>query len=52
PAPTFSCVAQRYRWQILLKMSLGADLPDITSLRQHCPDRVSFAIDVDVLNLF
>ncbi|NJN02781.1 MAG: primosomal protein N', partial [Leptolyngbyaceae cyanobacterium RM1_1_2] len=51
PAPILR-VAQRYRWQILLKMSLGADLPDITSLRQHCPDRVSFAIDVDVLNLF
>lgn len=51
PAPILR-VAQRYRWQILLKLTLGVALPDIASLRQHCPDRVSFAIDVDVLNLF
>ncbi|NEQ32939.1 MAG: primosomal protein N' [Leptolyngbya sp. SIO4C5] len=51
PAPILR-VAQRYRWQILLKVALQVELPDITSLRQHCPNHVSFAVDVDVLNLF
>jgi len=50
PAPIVR-VARRYRWQILLKFPLGQRLPDLGSLRQHCPANVALTIDVDPLNL-
>ncbi len=50
PAPIFR-VARRYRWHLLLKLSLDADIPDLTRLRSACPPGVSFTIDVDPLNL-
>lgn len=58
PAPaTILRVAQRYRWQILLKLPgqrqghwPGYSLP-IARLRSHCPGTVRLAIDVDPLNL-
>ena len=50
PAPVFR-VARRYRWHILLKLSLDADIPDLTQLRSACPKGVSLTIDVDPLNL-
>ncbi|MBL1175949.1 MAG: primosomal protein N' [Pantanalinema sp. GBBB05] len=54
PAPaTILRVARRYRWQILLKLPLDAEvkLPDITELRALCANGVSFLIDVDPLNV-
>ena len=59
PAPILR-VAQRYRWQILLKLPQTLDqtlpqitnrLPDLTQLRDRCPKGVSLTIDVDALNL-
>ncbi len=51
PAPaTILRIAQRYRWQILLKLSTD-QLPDLTELRSHCPSTVSLTIDVDPMNL-
>ncbi|GAB4434584.1 MAG: hypothetical protein OHK0035_20170 [Cyanobacteria bacterium J069] len=54
PAPAaIARVANRYRWQILLK---GNELSDadrglLISLRSHVPASVSLTIDVDPLNL-
>ncbi|MGG6267972.1 primosomal protein N' [Leptolyngbya sp. AN03gr2] len=51
PAPaTILRIAQRYRWQILLKMN-DDRIPDLTELRSHCPSTVSLTIDVDPMNL-
>jgi primosomal protein N' (replication factor Y) (superfamily II helicase) len=52
PAP-IARVADRYRWQILLKFGPGVTkvLPDLEALRGLCPASVSLAIDVDPLNL-
>jgi primosomal protein N' (replication factor Y) len=50
PAPILR-VAQRYRWQILLKFPVDTVLPDLTELRQQCPPTVSLTLDVDPLNL-
>ncbi|RUR87019.1 primosomal protein N' [Chlorogloeopsis fritschii PCC 6912] len=54
PAPAnILRVANRYRWQILLKISLDAlpQLPDWEEVRQLCPQSVSLTIDVDPLNM-
>jgi primosomal protein N' (replication factor Y) (superfamily II helicase) len=54
PAPaSIMRVANRYRWQILLKFlpDTTVELPDIKELRDLCPDSVSLSIDVDPLNL-
>ncbi|MGB7084501.1 MAG: primosomal protein N' [Phormidesmis sp.] len=50
PAPIFR-VARRYRWHVLLKLSIPAPLPDLTSLQRQVPKGVSLTIDVDPLNL-
>jgi primosomal protein N' (replication factor Y) len=50
PAPIVK-VSRRYRWHILLKFALGHPLPDLTSLKEQCPAKVSLTIDVDPLNL-
>ncbi|GAP96240.1 primosomal protein N' [Leptolyngbya sp. NIES-2104] len=51
PAPaTILRIAQRYRWQILLKLNEDRS-PDLTELRSHCPSTVSLTIDVDPMNL-
>jgi primosomal protein N' (replication factor Y) len=53
PAPaSIMRVANRYRWQILIKFppNIPLDLPDLTELRNLCPDSVSLTIDVDPLN--
>lgn len=54
PAPaSILRVANRYRWQILLKCAphtLPA-LPDWDEVRHRCPKGVSLTIDVDPLNL-
>lgn len=46
-------VANRYRWQILLKLPQNSEipLPDIAELRSLCSSSVSLTIDVDPLNL-
>ncbi|TVP57919.1 MAG: primosomal protein N' [Nodularia sp. (in: Bacteria)] len=46
-------VANRYRWQIMLKFDPDAlpKLPDWESVRSLCPDSVSLTIDVDPLNI-
>lgn len=53
PAPAgILRVANRYRWQILLKFVPGAlPLPDWNYLRLLCPASVSLTIDVDPLHL-
>lgn len=53
PAPaTILRIAQRYRWQILLKFAeADPELPKIEALRSLCPSTVSFTIDVDPMNL-
>ena len=54
PAPaTILRVANRYRWQIMLKFAPDSlpHLPDFTELRLLCPSSVSLTIDVDPLNL-
>lgn len=58
PAPaTIVRIAQRYRWQILLKLTnehgvqQSYRIPDVTELRSHCPSTVSLTIDVDPMNL-
>jgi primosomal protein N' (replication factor Y) len=45
-------VAQRYRWQILLKFrgEAALNLPEFRDLRSHCPTNVSLTLDVDPLN--
>ena len=50
PAPIFR-VARRYRWHILLKLSLEATLPNLKDLQKCCPQGVSLTIDVEPLNL-
>lgn len=46
-------VAQRYRWQILLKdwSAVPLPLPDLAELRSHCSAGVSLTVDVDPLHL-
>lgn len=46
-------VANRYRWQILLKFAPEAlpQLPDWDEVRLLCPDGVNLTIDVDPLNI-
>ncbi|WP_414566336.1 MULTISPECIES: primosomal protein N' [unclassified Anabaena] len=54
PAPaSIVRVANRYRWQILLKFAPDAlpQLPDWESVRSLCCDSVSLTIDVDPLNI-
>ncbi|MBW4597489.1 MAG: primosomal protein N' [Brasilonema angustatum HA4187-MV1] len=54
PAPaSILRVANRYRWQILLKFAPSAlpQLPDWEEVRQLCPRSVSLTIDVDPLNM-
>ncbi|AFY88822.1 primosomal protein N' [Chroococcidiopsis thermalis] len=54
PAPAnILRVANRYRWQILLKIAtdLQPVLPDWQQVRSLCPNNVSLTIDVDPLNL-
>jgi primosomal protein N' (replication factor Y) len=54
PAPaSIMRVANRYRWQILLKFGTDAcvELPDLSELRAICPKDISIAIDVDPLNM-
>ncbi|MDB9447679.1 primosomal protein N' [Anabaena sp. CS-542/02] len=54
PAPaSVMRVANRYRWQILLKFAPNVlpNLPDWESVRSLCPDAVSLTIDVDPLNI-
>jgi primosomal protein N' (replication factor Y) (superfamily II helicase) len=54
PAPaSVMRVANRYRWQILLKFAPEAlpQLPDWDEVRLLCPDGVSLTIDVDPLNI-
>jgi primosomal protein N' (replication factor Y) len=54
PAPAgIVRVANRYRWQILLKFppDVPVELPDLSDLRALCPSSVSLAIDVDPLHL-
>lgn len=53
PAPAaIMRVANRYRWQILLKLPLdeSVDLSDLSRLRDRIPRSVSLTIDVDPLN--
>ncbi|HBE33891.1 MAG TPA: primosomal protein N', partial [Cyanobacteria bacterium UBA11368] len=53
PAPaSIMRVANRYRWQILIKFppNIPVELPDLTELRNLCPDSVTLTIDVDPLN--
>ncbi|HEY9798733.1 MAG TPA: primosomal protein N', partial [Leptolyngbyaceae cyanobacterium] len=54
PAPaSVMRVANRYRWQILLKFAPDAlpHLPDWDEIRLLCPDGVNLTIDVDPLNI-
>lgn len=52
PAPILR-IADRFRWQILLKFAPGVNLalPLLWELRDRCPAAVSVAIDVDPQNL-
>jgi len=54
PAPAaIAKIAQRYRWQLLLKGNpdtLGHLSPHLLSLKQQCPSQVRLSIDVDPLN--
>lgn len=54
PAPASVLrVANRYRWQILLKFAPDElpNLPDWEEVRQLCPQSVSLTIDVDPINM-
>ena len=54
PAPaSILRVANRYRWQILLKFAEASlpQLPHWEEVRSHCPPSVSLTIDVDPLNI-
>ncbi|MBD2625599.1 primosomal protein N' [Trichormus variabilis] len=54
PAPAnILRVANRYRWQILLKFAPDAlpNLPDWQEIRVLCPSSVSLTIDVDPINI-
>jgi len=53
PAPAaIMRVANRYRWQILLKLPLdeSVDLSDLVRLHDRTPRSVTLTIDVDPLN--
>ena len=54
PAPAnIMRIANRYRWQIMLKIAPGLqpELPDWNDVRSQTPPSVSLTIDVDPLNL-
>ena len=54
PAPAnILRVANRYRWQILLKFTPDAlpELPDWEKVRELCPKSVSLTIDIDPMNM-
>ncbi|MBN3943014.1 primosomal protein N' [Nostoc sp. NMS9] len=54
PAPaSILRVANRYRWQILIKFAPDAlpQLPDWEEVRSLCPSSVSLTIDVDPINI-
>lgn len=54
PAPaSILRVANRYRWQILIKLAPDAlpQLPDWEDVRSLCPNSVSLTIDVDPINI-
>ncbi|MDF5738309.1 MULTISPECIES: primosomal protein N' [unclassified Nostoc] len=54
PAPaSILRVANRYRWQILIKFAPEAlpQLPDWEEVRSLCPQSVSLTIDVDPINI-
>jgi primosomal protein N' (replication factor Y) len=54
PAPaSIMRVANRYRWQIMLKFAPDAlpHLPNWDEVREICPNSVSLTIDVDPLNI-
>lgn len=54
PAPAnILRVANRYRWQILLKFAADSlpNLPDWIEVRSLCPNSVSLTIDVDPINI-
>ncbi|MEH2065816.1 MAG: primosomal protein N' [Nostoc sp.] len=54
PAPaSILRVANRYRWQILIKFAPHAlpQLPDWEEVRSLCPSSVSLTIDVDPINI-
>jgi primosomal protein N' (replication factor Y) len=54
PAPAnILRVANRYRWQILLKFAPDAlpQLPDWEQVRELCPKSVSLTIDIDPINM-
>ncbi len=53
PAPAnIIKIADRYRWQILLKSVQVQDtMPDFKALRSLCPKYISMTIDVDPLNI-
>lgn len=54
PAPaSILRVANRYRWQILLKFAPEdlPQLPDWEEIRELCPNTVSLTIDIDPLNI-
>lgn len=50
PAPIFR-VASRYRWHILLKLPLQAQLPNLAELQRQTAKGISLSIDIDPLNL-
>ena len=50
PAPIFR-VARRFRWHILIKLTLKTPLPKLGDLRRQTPKDISLSIDVDPLNL-
>lgn len=52
PAPAaIARVAQRYRWQVLLKGRVDLPLPLVQELRSDCPSSVSLTIDIDPLTV-
>jgi primosomal protein N' (replication factor Y) len=54
PAPaSILRVANRYRWQILIKFPVDAlpNLPNWEEIRELCPASVSLTIDVDPINI-
>ncbi len=57
PAPIYK-LAQRYRWQILLKLQQapGSEMPpislDLAALHRLCPPEVRLSLDVDPENFF
>jgi len=52
PAPAFiPRIANRYRWQLLLKNTDGSPWPDLRSCHRLCPPGVHLLIDVDPLEL-